>query len=169
MAEWWTVDGRTHVGQEDYSDPIRQLAKIQQQVVRRDRRIRQLQKQLYQQNRTVTGIPICCHIMQPLPGGLKTPHWILATQLITILEKAPCPAEQLLTVIERAEWFAFGATPASAVAKLWLTQLLVLWQSMGVVQVTNDRWRLVTNVQWFADFNQKCRELRSHVHTVGSK
>ncbi|MGL4534872.1 MAG: hypothetical protein ACRCXR_01370 [Weissella cibaria] len=94
---------------------------------------------------------------------------MLATQLIGLLEQEPCHADRLLTMIERAEWFAFGATPASAVAKLWLTQLLVLWQSMGVVQVTNDRWCLAAKVQWFADFNQKCRELRSHVHTLGSK
>lgn len=167
--EWWTVDGRLHVGRNDYADPIRQLAKIQQQLVRRDRRIRQLQKQLYQQERTVTGIPVCCHISKPLPGGLKTTHWMLATQLIGMLEQEPCHTDQLLTMVERAEWFVFGATSDSAVAKLWLTQLLALWQSMEVVQFTNDRWHLVTNVQWFADFNQKLRELRSHVHTVGSK
>lgn len=167
--EWWTVDRRLHVGRNDYANPIRQLAKIQQQLVRRDRRIRQLQKQLYQQERTVTGIPICCHISKPLPGGLKTAHWMLATQLVSRLEKGPCHADQLLTMVKWAEWFAFGASSASTVAKLWLNQLLALWQSMGVVQLINDRWCLVTNVHWFADFNQKLRELRSHVHKVVSK
>ncbi|WP_270322094.1 competence protein CoiA [Weissella confusa] len=153
--EWWRLDCRNRVREQDVGDPYRQLLKLQQLVTQRSEVSRRWQKQLYRQGRSLVGMPWICHRLQAMPGGARASQWELSLGVLLALEKGSQTVEQLQSVLIKQVWFEFGATEQTVAVNLWLSRLLAEWQDENVITQRDDRVWLNQPPEWYSDYQHK--------------